>query len=328
MEQTIDKIYGYIIQYGLNIVGAVAIFIIGRWVAQFVSTLLGNALLKTKVDQTLASFGKHLSYYGIMTFVFIAALNKMGVETGSFIAVVGAASLAVGLALQGSLSNFSAGVMLMLFHPFKVGDIVEAGGAQGRIEEIQIFNTVIVTLDGNKRMIVKCWNYPASFPSTPLEECKQKRQRFTHRKGPRHDIDAIASPREKDAHDRKRRAHSRYKWRHDEPSARIHEPANARTIGGKKREQRKPRDQSAGRDNRGCKALQDHRANWAQRDERDQRDRESAAKKRARKIPDFVGRSAMQVGNNWDDRRILIRRNDERCQKRNRRSDNVKNVRC
>src|SRR3569832_1649112 len=107
---------------------------------------------KAKVNETLASFGKHLCYYGFMTFVVIAALNKMGVETSSFIAVVGAASLAVGLALQGSLSNFASGVMLIIFNPFNVGDIVEAGGAQGRVEEIQIFNTVIISVDNSKRI--------------------------------------------------------------------------------------------------------------------------------------------------------------------------------
>ena len=153
MQDTIEKIHEYAIQYGMSVVAAVLIFIIGRLVARFTANLAEKAMIKAGVNKTLASFGRHLSFYGIMTFVCIAALNKLGVETGSFIAVVGAASLAVGLALQGSLANFASGVMLILFQPFKVGDIVDAGGAQGRVEEIQIFNTVIITND-NKRVIV------------------------------------------------------------------------------------------------------------------------------------------------------------------------------
>lgn len=153
MQENIDKVYGYIIQYGMSLLAAVVIFFIGHMLAKFVSKLVEDAMVHAKVNKTLASFAKHLAFYGIMTFVLIAALNKLGVETSSFIAVVGAASLAVGLALQGSLSNFASGVMLILFHPFNVGDTVEAGGAMGVVHEIQIFNTIILTRD-NKRVIV------------------------------------------------------------------------------------------------------------------------------------------------------------------------------
>jgi len=145
MQDTVQKIYDYIIQYGMDVIAAIAIFIIGRLVAKFTANLVQASMVKAAIDKTLASFGWHLAFYGVMTFVCIAALNKLGVETGSFIAVVGAASLAVGLALQGSLANFASGVMLILFRPFKVGDIIDAGGAQGRVEEIQIFNTIIIT---------------------------------------------------------------------------------------------------------------------------------------------------------------------------------------
>ena len=134
-------------------VAAIIIFIIGRLVAKFTANLVEESMLKAGVDKTLASFGRHLTFYGLMTFVCIAALNKLGVETGSFIAVVGAASLAVGLALQGRWLILLPVFMLILFQPFKVGDIVDAGGAQGRVEEIQIFNTIIITND-KKRVIV------------------------------------------------------------------------------------------------------------------------------------------------------------------------------
>jgi small conductance mechanosensitive channel len=153
MQETMDKIYGYVIQYGMNVIAAILIFIIGRWVADIVAKLIEQGLLKAKVDKTLASFARHLGFYGIMAFVVIASLNKLGVETSSFIAVIGAASLAVGLALQGSLANFASGVMLILFQPFRVGNTIEAGGAVGIVQEIQIFNTIITTTD-NKKVIV------------------------------------------------------------------------------------------------------------------------------------------------------------------------------
>ena len=153
MQETVQKIYDYAIQYGLSVVAAIAIFIIGRIVAKFSANLIEKAMLKARINNTLASFSRHLVFYGIMLFVCIAALNKLGVETGSFIAVVGAASLAVGLALQGSLANFASGVLLILFQPFRVGDTIDAGGAQGMVEEIQIFSTIIITSE-KKRVIV------------------------------------------------------------------------------------------------------------------------------------------------------------------------------
>ncbi len=153
MQQTIDKLYGYVITYGMSIIMALLIFIIGKWVAKLVARLTEQALIRSKVNKTLASFGKNIVYFGILAFVVIAALNKLGIETNSFIAVVGAAGLAVGLALQGSLANFAAGVMLVIFQPFQVGDLVEAGGAMGTVDEIQIFSTVIISPD-KKRIIV------------------------------------------------------------------------------------------------------------------------------------------------------------------------------
>ncbi|MBF0570473.1 MAG: mechanosensitive ion channel [Candidatus Omnitrophica bacterium] len=153
MQEHIDKIYGYVIQYGFNFFAAILIFVIGRWVAKIVSNLLENFFLKSKVEKTLAIFGKHIVFFTILTFVSIAALNKLGVETSSFLAIVGAAGLAVGLALQGSLSNFASGVMMILFRPFRLEDYIEAGGAEGTVTEIQIFNTILITKD-NKRVIV------------------------------------------------------------------------------------------------------------------------------------------------------------------------------
>ncbi len=153
MQENIDKFYGYLIQYGINLVAAILIFLIGKWVARLVANLFESFLIKSKVEKTLAVFGKNIAYFTLLTFVAIAALNKIGIETNSFLAIIGAAGLAVGLALQGSLSNFAAGVMMILFQPFKLGDHIEAGGADGVVIEIQIFSTILTTKD-NKRVIV------------------------------------------------------------------------------------------------------------------------------------------------------------------------------
>jgi small conductance mechanosensitive channel len=153
MQETIDKVSIYLIQYGINFIAAILICIIGTWVAKMISGLLEQVLLKSKLEKTLATFCKNIAYFTILVFVIIAALNKLGVETNSFMAIIGAAGLAVGLALQGSLSNFAAGVMMILFQPFRIDDYVEAGGAEGRVSEIQVFSTIIMTKD-NKRVIV------------------------------------------------------------------------------------------------------------------------------------------------------------------------------
>jgi len=154
MRETVDKISGYIIQYGLNLVAAVLIYVIGRWAAHVVAHRIAHrAMQKAKVDSTLSSFARTMIYFGILTFVAVAALGQLGIQTTSFIAIIGAAGLAVGLALQGSLANFASGVLLILFRTFKVGDVIEASGALGTVQEIQIFNTILVTPD-KKRVVI------------------------------------------------------------------------------------------------------------------------------------------------------------------------------
>jgi len=153
MQSIFDKLLDYFLKYGITFVYAILIFIIGKWVAQIIARISGTAMQKSKLNETLVSFLKNIVYYTLLIFVCIAALNKIGIETTSFVAVIGAAGLAVGLALQGSLANFAAGVMLILFQPFNVGDSVEAGGASGKIKEIQIFSTIIEG-DDKKTIIV------------------------------------------------------------------------------------------------------------------------------------------------------------------------------
>jgi small conductance mechanosensitive channel len=131
----------------------VLILIIGWIVAKCIRALTRKLMVKSKVDETLVSFVSSLVYIGVMAFVVIAALSKLGIQTASFVAILGAAGLAIGLALQGSLANFAAGVLMMIFKPIKVGDFVEVAGVGGIVEEIEIFTTQLRTPD-NKTIIV------------------------------------------------------------------------------------------------------------------------------------------------------------------------------
>jgi small conductance mechanosensitive channel len=148
-----EKLIELVTLYGLRVLGAIAIFFIGRAVAKLLRNGIRRLLAKGNVDETLSRFITSLSYIALLAFVVIASLNQLGVQTTSLIAVLGAAGLAVGLALQGSLSNFAAGVLLILFKPFKTGDYIEGGGTAGTVEEIQILTTQLATPD-NKTVIV------------------------------------------------------------------------------------------------------------------------------------------------------------------------------
>ncbi len=141
------KIYELLTVYGIKVVAAIAILIIGRWVAKGVRNLISRLMAKSEVDETLNKFVASLSYVAMLAFVIIAALNQLGIQTASFIAILGAAGLAVGLALQGSLSNFAAGVLMIIFRPIAVDDFIEGAGVAGTVEEIQIFTTKLTTPD-------------------------------------------------------------------------------------------------------------------------------------------------------------------------------------
>ena len=141
------------IEYSLKVVAALAIFIIGRMIAKIIARGVLKALTLRNIDNTAASFIHNLSYGALFVFVIIAALSQLGIQTASFITIIGAAGLAVGLALQGSLSNFASGVLMIIFRPFKIGDYIEAGGEAGTVEDIQIFATRLKTPD-NKVIII------------------------------------------------------------------------------------------------------------------------------------------------------------------------------
>ncbi len=141
-----------ILSYVVNIVAAIAIVIVGMIIARIVSNGINRLLVARHIDATVADFLSALVRYGIIAFTIIAALGRVGVQTASVIAVLGAAGLAVGLALQGSLSNLAAGVLLVTFRPFRTGEFVDLGGVMGTVQNVQIFSTTLKSADG--KMVV------------------------------------------------------------------------------------------------------------------------------------------------------------------------------
>jgi small conductance mechanosensitive channel len=144
-----------------NIAIAAAILFGGIWLAKRIKKYIAAIMEKREVDALLASFTSNIAYVALVAFVVIAALGQLGIQTTSFVAIIGAAGLAIGLSLQGSLSNFASGVMIIAFRPFKVGDFIEAGGVSGVVEGIQIFSTQMRTGD-NKAIIVPNSNITGS----------------------------------------------------------------------------------------------------------------------------------------------------------------------
>ena len=141
------------VNFGIKIIAALAIFFIGRIVARFVTKGIHKLMASQDVDKILETFVSNLVYRTLMIFVIIAAINQVGIQTTSLIAIMGAAGLAIGLAMQGSLANFAAGILIVIFRPYKVGDFVEAAGIAGSVEEVQILTTVLKTGD-NKQIVV------------------------------------------------------------------------------------------------------------------------------------------------------------------------------
>ena len=152
-EPYVDKIMEMVSLYGVNIITALVIFIVGRWVAKGVRKITSRMMKKANVEPILIGFTGNMVYIALLAFIIIAALGRLGIQTTSFIAILGAAGLAVGLALQGSLANFAAGFLMVIFRPFSVGDYIEGAGVAGTVEQIQIFTTTMTTPD-NKTIII------------------------------------------------------------------------------------------------------------------------------------------------------------------------------
>lgn len=142
-----------IISYAINIAIAILIFVIGKKIAGILKGIIKKLFEKSQMDETLSRFLSDVAYSIMVIFVVLAALSKLGVDTNSFVAILAAAGLAIGLAFQGALSNIGAGVMIIFFKPFRIGDFIEAGGTMGTVEDINIFNTLFKTAD-NKVVIV------------------------------------------------------------------------------------------------------------------------------------------------------------------------------
>jgi small conductance mechanosensitive channel len=153
VENLSERFMEAVTNYGPSVVGAIVVLIVGWLIAKLLTGLVRRLMTSAKVDDTLTSFLSNMTYMVLMVLVVISALGQLGVNTTSFAAIIGAGALAIGFAMQGSLGNFAAGVMLILFRPFKVGDFVEAGGVAGVVEEVQIFATKIRTPD-NKEITV------------------------------------------------------------------------------------------------------------------------------------------------------------------------------
>jgi small conductance mechanosensitive channel len=153
IQNAIDSIIPVISRYGLQIVGAIVILIVGRIAAGIVTKLVRRGLQRSKTDPALTNFLASFAGIAVMAFAVIAALAKFGIQTASFVAVLGAAGFAVGFALQGSLGNFAAGVMLLIFRPIRIDDLIKVEGYLGVVEDIGLFVTTINTLD-NQRIII------------------------------------------------------------------------------------------------------------------------------------------------------------------------------
>jgi len=157
MEINIDKILETITvwftTYSIKIVAAILIFIIGKWLCRRVTNLLTKIMKKNNIDATLVKFLGSIVYYTLFIVVMIAVAGQLGINTTSFLTIIGAAGLAIGLALKDSLSNFASGVMLIMFRPIKIGDFVDVGGIKGTVKSIDIFNTTIHSPDNQKHIV-------------------------------------------------------------------------------------------------------------------------------------------------------------------------------
>ena len=153
MDNVADQLTVFITTYGIKVIGAIIILILGRIAAGIGRKVVKKVLEKTKTDPAVVSFVGSMIYFLILIFAVLAALAKFGIQTASFVAILGAAAFAIGFALQGSLANFAAGVLILVLRPFKVGDYIDGAGVGGTVKDIQLFTTVLATPDNIKIMV-------------------------------------------------------------------------------------------------------------------------------------------------------------------------------
>lgn len=153
VSEVIDRLYGLAIRYGLKLVLAIVVLVVGLMVIKWITKAMVRLMKKSDVNESLIPFLKSITGILLKVMLVISVMGMVGIQMTSFIAVLGAAGLAVGLALQGTLQNFAGGVMILLFKPYEVGDFIEAQGFMGSVKEIQIFTTVLTTPDNRKVII-------------------------------------------------------------------------------------------------------------------------------------------------------------------------------
>jgi len=152
-EEILPKLVDVSIIYGLLVLKAVAIFVIGRLAAKVVASIVDKVMKRSKMDEMLRKFLRNIVYAVLLTFVVIASIGALGIQTASLVAILGAAGLAIGLALQGSLGNFAAGVLMIIFRPYKLGDLVCVADTEGFVEEVDVFTTTLRLPDRTKIII-------------------------------------------------------------------------------------------------------------------------------------------------------------------------------
>jgi len=153
METVNEQLVLFVTTYGIKIIGAIIILILGRIIAGIGRRIVSRILEKSETDPSIIKFVGSLTYFLILIFAVLAALAKFGIQTASFVAILGAAGFAIGFALQGSLANFAAGVLILVLRPYKVGDVIDGAGVVGSVKEIQLFTTVLATPDNIKIMV-------------------------------------------------------------------------------------------------------------------------------------------------------------------------------
>ncbi len=153
INQILETITVWFTTYSIKIVAAILIFIIGKWLCRRITNLLTKIMEKNNIDVTLVKFLSSIVYYTLFIVVMIAVAGQLGINTTSFLTIIGAAGLAIALALKDSLANFASGVMLIMFRPIKIGDFVDVGGVKGTVQSIDIFNTTIHSPDNQKHIV-------------------------------------------------------------------------------------------------------------------------------------------------------------------------------
>ena len=153
IQNYIETIKKLILEYSPKFVVAIIILVVGLWATSFISKTAKKVMIKRNVELTLSNFIGNLIFWTLRVLLFVTVISKLGIETSAFVTILGAAGLAIGLSLQGSLSNFAGGILIILFKPFRIGDFIEAQGVLGTVKDIKIFSTVITSPD-NKQIVI------------------------------------------------------------------------------------------------------------------------------------------------------------------------------